>query len=516
MESFNNKAKRSFLITAITILCMLLSVVVLGCSANTSDDASDKTNHPENSGTAKPEINAKKLFNDAQTRFDEYNSVEFDFKCNITLGSDGNTVVTVLSSRVGEKNRNTQDFQMTESSVLRIGSQEAMFSEIVYIDGKYYSDCETEKFVSDLTFEEYCDYINEGKQDNYGTDTIEDSYDNYDVKSYLDGSVVSYDKCNTESSYLKGEIVSALYLCGFDIKPSDVSLIESSGYMELSSKKDINKEERVISAEITLFNQKIRVTVLVEIDVISFNENVDIVAPTTDDYCIVPHPSFPDELNGLYCSLVDKKYFTLTDEKEVKFVVNNTQATYTDENKITYSNTDADCSFDIDFSQTIKCSKLSPKTTTNEFSESFSAATGKYVAYENEDKVSEVEISKEDAQNYIWEQLLYLVPDYMLFDSITVSIAEDGSVSTYTFELSEEYVQAYCAYYITYYDSSLSGYPYDSKSIDPAKGQIIIIADETEGVIKNVMTSMSCKYNYQNKYTISFTYSGILECDIEK
>ena len=117
---------------------------------------------------------------------------------------------------------------------------------------------------------------------------------------------------------------------------------------------------------------------------------------------------------------------------------------------------------------------------------------------------------------YIWEQLLYLEPDYMLFDSITVSIAEDGSVGTYTFELSEEYVQAYCAYYITYYDSSLSGYPYDSKTIDPAKGQIIIIADETEGVIKNVMTNMSCKYNYQNKYTISFTYSGILECDIKK
>lgn len=516
MRSISGKINKLFFLLIVTIFCISVLVVSFGCSSNNYDGHNDKTDGPGSSNTSKPAIDAKKTYIDAEKRFNEYDSVELDLQCDIVLSDGENTVNTFLVSRINEKNRNSQDYQMIDSSILRIGNQEALITETVYKDGKYYFNSDVEKIVSDLTYDEYCEYINEDKDEYYGTDTKEDSYNTYIIDSYLDGSRITYNECNKESSFLKGEIVSALLLCGLEIDSGDVTVIESSGSVELNEKKAINREERVISAEINLFDQKLRVTVIVEVNVISFNVDMSIATPDAEEYCAVPHPSFSGELSDLYCSLAEKEFFSLTDEKEVKFVVNNTQATYTDENTIIYHNDGSVNSFNIDFSQTIKCSKLSPKTTTNKISESFSAETGKYVAYENKDKVSDLEITAKDAKEYVEQQLAYLVPDFMLFDSITTSLADDGTVATYTFDLSEEYVQAYCAYYITYYDSSLSGYPYDSTAIEAAKGQIIIIADAMEGIIKNVMTSMSCKYNYQNKYTVSFNYSGITECAVEK
>ena len=289
--------------------------------------------------------------------------------------------------------------------------------------------------------------------------------------------------------------------------------MESSGNVVISDEKNIVKEDNSIKAQIVIGSETAVIDIEMDINIVDYKENM-IAAPDINEYKILPHPDFAQNLTGLYVNLVEKNRFELTSENEVKFVVNNTSATFTDENIIEYVNNDEELSFDIDYEQTIKCSKLSPKTTTNTITENFSTKTGKYVAYENKTKVSEQEADAYDAVEYIYQQLLYLVPDYMLFETIATSTAEDGSITTYTFDLADDYINAYCAYYITYYDSSLSAYPYDSTVVEAAEGELIIIADAAEGVIRDVMINMSCKYNYQSKYTISFTYSGSIECTL--
>lgn len=479
----------------------------MGCSENNTVPSATGGHESGTPQTGEPDY--KKIYSDANDAFERRENVEYDVRCNIRLSTSELAIDALLTSRIIENNKNTENYQMSDSSVLKIGNGGVTTSDVVYTDGIFYQKNGEQKVAYEMSCEEFVSYMNDGNPEDI---TAENSYGTFTGGQTALGTQIQYSDCDKESFFLKNEVVAALILCGFGVSAEDVAIKESDGTMVVDAGNDIVKESRIIKADFVMSSETISVEMQMDLNVIDSDAGV-IAAPDISEYKMLPDPYFSQELADLYGTLVEKKGFELRTENEVKFVVNNTSATFTDENTIEYVN-DEELSFDIDYEQTIKCSKLSPKTTTNTVTENFSTKTGKYVAYENKTKVSDVEANADDATGYIYQQLMYLVPDYMLFDSISSSTSEDGTVTSYTFNLSEDYINAYCAYYITYYDSSLAAYPYDSTVIEAAEGEIVIIADAAQGVIRDVMISMSCKYNYQSKYTISFTYSGSAGCEV--
>lgn len=514
MYDKSHKLTHTLFSRAVIIFCILLMLFSMGCSKDEADKpASGTQTTPAATATAGTEEDYKKLYAEANDNFDKKQNVGIDIIGSIVISVGDVTLSTILRSNIYENNRNTEQYQFSDSTIIAIGSADAIVSEVTYIDGIFYQKNDGTKVAYEMTHDEFKSYMSDGYDELYGQDSVENVYDIFTGEKTVLGTEIQYSGCDKESSYLKGEVISALLLCGIEVLPEDVTILESSGNVVISDEKNIAKEDNSIKAQIVIGSETAVIDIEMDINIVDYKENM-IVAPDINEYKILPHPDFAQNLTDLYVNLVEKNRFELTSENEVKFVVNNTSATFTDENIIEYVNNDEELSFDIDYEQTIKCSKLSPKTTTNTITENFSTKTGKYVAYENKTKVSEQEADAYDAVEYIYQQLLYLVPDYMLFETIATSTAEDGSITTYTFDLADDYINAYCAYYITYYDSSLSAYPYDSTVVEAAEGELIIIADAAEGVIRDVMINMSCKYNYQSKYTISFTYSGSIECTL--
>lgn len=475
-------------------------VVLFGCS----DDSGNK---PKPTSSPEPKIEPVDQYKKASANFDEYDFVDYSLIYDVTLSNETESTDALLNTRVKENNRGKDSYQLESNASLSVGSLNSNIL-LIYKDGVYYQEMDNLKNKSMLTYEEYCAYIDESNDSVHGDDSFIQSYKEFTREESAHGNKIIFSQCDKESAYIKGEVITAMSLCGLEITPESITIVSSDGYAHITD-ENISNEVKEITAIVDYLGEKINLSITITLNVNSINVENNITTPDESQYQTIPYPTFPNDLYNIYCDLVKMQGFNLSTKNSVSFVINNTSATYTDSNSIIYIKTNDITKFDIDFTQTIKCSKLSPKTTTNNVTEDYNSEDGTYIAYENKTKVAEEEMSADQASRYVELILADLVPDYSLVETIDIAVSEDdSSITTYTFVLKNDYIHAYCAYYMTYFDSSLSYYPYDSAAIEAPEGKIVITVDSVNNVITDVETTMSCKYNYQSKYTISFDFSS--------
>ena len=489
--------KNKFYLIILFVLCLL---VLVSCGDNTH------SSKPTVSPTKQPVEEAVDVYLKAANDLEKNDFIDYKMIYDMDIVSSDEETNLLMNTRVRENDRHSEAYVFESNAELSIGTTHSSVS-IVYIDGAYYQEMDDISYVTYLTYPEFCQYMLDSNETYFNVDDFIAAYKKFEKKESDYGVRIDFSQCDAESEYIKEDIITAMSVCGFDINYDQFTIISSEGF----ANNRCLQEECTIDAKIMYAGEEIEISLHITMQINSTGSKNDISKPKdTSTFKEIPSPSFPTDLHEMFTNLTNKKSVKLSMKNDAKFVINNVSATYNDSMDIEYKS-DEDTEFSNAFKQVIKCSKLSPKTTTYTFSEKYSSATGKYNAVEDGDKQPEKDITYDEAIFYLENTLSSYAPECAYFSSISSEYNEVTQETVYTFELSKDYVHAYCAYYMTYFDNSLSMYPYYSTAIDFPEGKIILTVDTNANVVKHMESQMSCKYNYQSKYTISFDYTSEIE-----